>query len=59
MGQANVKRWVDDIMPLLTDEDPLGVDNFATHRLPLDDAPQAYEDFQSKREGMVKVLLKP
>jgi threonine dehydrogenase-like Zn-dependent dehydrogenase len=59
MGQANVKRWVDDIMPLLTDEDSLGVDNFATHRLPLDDAPQAYEDFQSKREGMVKVLLKP
>jgi threonine dehydrogenase-like Zn-dependent dehydrogenase len=59
MGQANVKRWVDDILPLLTDEDPLGVDNFATHRLPLDDAPQAYEDFQQKRAGMVKVLLKP
>ena len=36
MGQANVKRWVDDIMPLLTDDDPLGVDDFATHRLPLD-----------------------
>ena len=32
MGQANVKHWVDDIMPLLTDEDPLGVDNFATHQ---------------------------
>jgi threonine dehydrogenase-like Zn-dependent dehydrogenase len=59
MGQANVKRWVDDILPLLTDEDPLSVDNFATHRLPLDDAPQAYEDFQQKRAGMVKVLLKP
>src|SRR3954463_16478677 len=28
MGQANVKKWVDDIMPLLTDEDPLGVDGF-------------------------------
>ena len=25
MGQANVKKWVDDIMPLLTDDDPLGV----------------------------------
>jgi threonine dehydrogenase-like Zn-dependent dehydrogenase len=59
MGQANVKRWVGDIMPLLTDDDPLGVDNFATHRLPLDDAPQAYENFQQKREGVVKVLLKP
>ena len=40
MGQANVKKWVDDIMPLLTDDDPLGVDSFATHTLPLDEAPQ-------------------
>ena len=59
MGQANVKRWVDDIMPLLTDDDPLGVDTFATHRLPLDDAPQAYENFQKKADGTVKVVLRP
>ena len=59
MGQANVKRWVPDIMPLLSDGDPLGVDNFATHRLPLDDAPVAYETFQKKQDGMVKVVLKP
>src|SRR3546814_14729258 len=31
MGQANVQRWVDDIMPLLTERDPLGVDSFAPH----------------------------
>ncbi len=60
MGQANVRRWVDDIMPLLTGEgDPLGVDTFATHRLPLADAPAAYENFQEKKDGTVKVLLKP
>ena len=59
MGQANVKRWVPDIMPLLTDDDPLGVDTFATHRLPLDAAPHAYEIFQKKEDGMVKVLLRP
>jgi threonine dehydrogenase-like Zn-dependent dehydrogenase len=59
MGQANVKRWVDEIMPLLTDEDPLGVDGFATHTLPLAEAPQAYEMFQQKRDGAVKVVLKP
>ncbi|OBF66876.1 glutathione-dependent formaldehyde dehydrogenase, partial [Mycobacterium sp. 852002-51971_SCH5477799-a] len=59
MGQANVKRWVDDIMPLLTDEDPLGVDNFATHVLPLDEAPHAYDIFQKKQDGAVKVILKP
>ena len=59
MGQANVKRWVPDIMPLLTDEDPLGVDDFATHRLPLADAPRAYEMFQKKQDGAVKVVLEP
>lgn len=59
MGQANVHRWVDDILPLLTDEDPLGVDDFATHRVPLAEAPQAYADFQAKDDGMVKVLFRP
>jgi len=59
MGQANVKRWVPDIMPLLTHDDPLGVDQFATHRLPLASAPDAYETFQKKEDGMVKVVLKP
>ncbi len=59
MGQANVKRWVPEILPLLTDEDPLGVDTFATHRLPLEQAPDAYEKFQKKQDGYVKVLLKP
>jgi threonine dehydrogenase-like Zn-dependent dehydrogenase len=59
MGQANVRRWVDDIMPLLMDGDPLGVDDFATNRIPLDDAPEAYEKFQKKQDGVVKVLLQP
>ncbi|MGE2833874.1 zinc-dependent alcohol dehydrogenase [Mycobacterium sp. SMC-4] len=59
MGQANVKKWVDDIMPLLTDSDPLGVDTFATHVLPLDQAPHAYEIFQKKQDGAVKVIFEP
>ncbi len=59
MGQANVKKWVDDILPLLTDGDPLGVDDFATHRLPLEEAPHAYEIFQEKQDGAVKIVLKP
>jgi threonine dehydrogenase-like Zn-dependent dehydrogenase len=59
MGQANVKRWAPDIMPLLTDDDPLGVEDFATHRLPLAAAPEAYATFRAKEDGMVKVVLKP
>ena len=60
MGQANVKRWVDDILPLVSaDDDPLGVESFATHRLPIDAAPEAYQRFQAKEDGYVKVLLQP
>jgi len=59
MGQANVKRWIDDIMPLLVDGDPLGAEQFASHRLPLDSAPEAYEKFQKKEDGYFKVLLTP
>ena len=60
MGQANVRRWVDDVMPLaLDDADPLGLEGFATHHVSLEQAPQAYEDFASKANGTIKVLLKP
>ena len=59
MGQANVKRWIDDIMPLLEDEDVLGVEQFATHRLPLASAPEAYETFQKKQDGAIKIVLQP
>jgi threonine dehydrogenase-like Zn-dependent dehydrogenase len=59
MGQANVKRWVPDILPLLTDEDPLGVDSFATHHVSLDEAPEAYMNFRAKKDGAVKVLINP
>jgi threonine dehydrogenase-like Zn-dependent dehydrogenase len=60
MGQANVKRWIDDLLPLVSsDEDPLGVEDFATHHVPLDEAPHAYEIFQKKQDGAFKILLKP
>jgi len=59
MGQANVKRWVDDILPLLDDEDVLGVENFATHRIPLSEAPDAYETFQKKQDGAIKYVMTP
>jgi threonine dehydrogenase-like Zn-dependent dehydrogenase len=60
MGQANVKRWIDDLMPLVCeDADPLGVEDLATHKLPLDEAPRAYEIFQKKQDGAIKILLTP
>jgi len=60
MGQANVRAWSDDILKLVTkDEDVLGVEDFATHRLPLSEAPEAYAAFQGKKDGMVKVVFTP
>jgi threonine dehydrogenase-like Zn-dependent dehydrogenase len=60
MGQANVRRWVDEILPLLTgDGDPLAVGDLVTHWLPLDEAPHGYEIFQKKQDGAIKVVLQP
>jgi threonine dehydrogenase-like Zn-dependent dehydrogenase len=60
MGQANVRRWIDDLLPLVSgDEDPLGLDDFTTHTMPLEDAPKAYEMFQKKQDGAIKVLFTP
>jgi threonine dehydrogenase-like Zn-dependent dehydrogenase len=60
MGQANVKRWVDDLLPLVNDDaDPLGVLDLRTHRIPLADAPKAYDTFQKKEDGAIKVVFEP
>ena len=60
MGQCHVKRWIDDIMPVvLESDDPLGLEDLATHRPHLEGAPEAYELFQKKEDGCLKVVLKP
>ena len=59
MGQANVRRWVPEIMPLLGDDDPLGTEDLKTHTMPLQDAPLGYEIFQKKQDGAIKCVLKP
>jgi threonine dehydrogenase-like Zn-dependent dehydrogenase len=61
MGQAHVRRWTDEILPLLEEDagDPLGTDDLTTHQLPLAEAPDAYSMFQKKEDGAIKVVLKP
>jgi threonine dehydrogenase-like Zn-dependent dehydrogenase len=60
MGQCNVKRWIDELLPLVEDSsDPLGVNDLVTHRAPLEDAPGLYETFQKKEDGCIKVVLQP
>ena len=60
IGQAHVRRWIDDLMPMVSDgTDPLGVRQFATHHLPLEDAPRGYQVFRDKAENCMKVVLRP
>ncbi|GAA4726680.1 zinc-dependent alcohol dehydrogenase [Isoptericola chiayiensis] len=60
MGQANVRRWTDELLPLVEDAaDPLGVLDLRTHRLPLEHAAEAYRTFQRKEDGCIKVVLDP
>jgi threonine dehydrogenase-like Zn-dependent dehydrogenase len=60
MGQCNVKHWMDDLLPLVTDAaDPLGTEDLVTHRVPLEDAPALYDTFQKKEDGCIKVVLTP
>jgi threonine dehydrogenase-like Zn-dependent dehydrogenase len=60
MGQANVRRWVPELLPLVDDtDDPLGLADFVTHDLPLERAADAYAIFQRKQDGCVKAVLHP
>ncbi len=60
MGQCNVKRWTQDLLPLVEDPaDPLGTEQLVTHREPLENAPALYETFQKKADGCIKVVLQP
>lgn len=59
-GQCNVRRWTDELLPLVEDTaDPFGVNDLVTHRLPLDQAPEAYEMFQKTTDDCIKVVLQP
>jgi threonine dehydrogenase-like Zn-dependent dehydrogenase len=58
-GQANVQHWLPELLPLAeAPADPLGLEDLATHRVPLDRAPEMYEQFKDKSAGCIKVVLK-
>jgi threonine dehydrogenase-like Zn-dependent dehydrogenase len=59
MGQANAPFLTAEILPLVTEKNAFDVENFATHRLPLNEAQHAYEIFQKKEDNAIKIVLKP
>ncbi len=58
MGQTHVQRYLRPLLDRIQngDIDPSLV---ITHRMPLDEAPQAYEIFRNKEDNCIKVVLKP
>ncbi len=60
MGQCHVHRYTQELADLASSAgDPLGLESFATHRLGLSEAPEAYKMFQEKSDGCLKVVLDP
>jgi threonine dehydrogenase-like Zn-dependent dehydrogenase len=60
MGQCNVQRWRDELLPLVeADADPLGTMDLTTHEVGLEKAPEMYETFRDKKDGCIKVVLHP
>ena len=57
-GQTHVNRWTDDLLRRIDDGqiDPSFV---ITHTVPLKDGPDMYKTFRDKRDGCIKVVLKP
>jgi threonine dehydrogenase-like Zn-dependent dehydrogenase len=58
MGQTHVHRYLKPLLELVEQEkiDPTFL---ITHRLSLDSAPEAYETFNKKQDGCIKVVLTP
>ena len=60
MGQCNVHRWTDELLALASGAtDVLGLESLAAHHVPLTEAPDAYAMFAEKRDGCIKVVLRP
>ncbi|WP_374928311.1 zinc-dependent alcohol dehydrogenase [Kytococcus sedentarius] len=60
MGQCHVKQWTQELFDVVSQSpDVLGLEDLATHRVSLEEAPKMYEVFQKKQDNCLKVVLKP
>jgi threonine dehydrogenase-like Zn-dependent dehydrogenase len=57
-GQTNVQAYLEPLMKLITDGriDPSFV---ITHERPLEEGPDLYKTFRDKKDGCIKVMLRP
>jgi threonine dehydrogenase-like Zn-dependent dehydrogenase len=57
-GQANVKAY-NRLLSRLIEKDKVKPSWIVSHELPLEQAPQAYENFDQRKKGWTKIVLKP
>jgi alcohol dehydrogenase len=57
-GQAPVQKYIDVLLELVQ-SGKVVLDDIITHKLPLAEAPHAYDIFKKKEDNCVKVVLKP
>jgi threonine dehydrogenase-like Zn-dependent dehydrogenase len=57
-GQTHVQRYTKPLLDLI-DKGKIDPSFVITHEVPLESAPEAYETFKFKRDGCIKVVLKP
>jgi S-(hydroxymethyl)glutathione dehydrogenase/alcohol dehydrogenase len=57
-GQAPAQKYIDRLIEHLEKRE-IKLDDIISHRLPLQEAPHAYEIFNEKKDDCVKVVLKP
>lgn len=58
MGQTHVNRWTDDLLKRIQ-EGQIDPSFVITHTVSLEDGPDMYNTFRDKKDGCVKVVLKP
>jgi threonine dehydrogenase-like Zn-dependent dehydrogenase len=58
MGQTHMQRYMKPLLGMIEARqiDPTFV---ITHRIPLEEAPEAYRTFRDQEEGCIKVVIKP
>jgi len=58
MGQTHVHRYLQPLMEAI-EQGKIDPSFVITHRMPLEQAPTGYDIFREKKDGCIKVVLKP
>ena len=57
-GQTHMQKYLKPLLKLI-DKGEIDPSFIITHKVKLEDAPKAYETFRDKKDGCIKVVLKP